>query len=313
MLYIIYIIEGIQNLDLIKFSNKNLNARINIYGKNNDTLEITFLNEERDIYNYLICEIFYKTNYIDKMVYSIGKNEINEPYKFFGGTPLNITKNLNKFTFNNNQNKISEIKIDFNNGTNYIINSFNNELVEFKEEEYYLICLPENILYQFKNLFLKDLEECKYNYKLFNSLSTYRVMEKQKDFFPNISFKTENNIFYLNKENAFWPRYTHENYYLFINRYPCNNFVFGLKFLELFDIREFNLENGDLNLYLDKNKNYMIANEIKNKKLLLNYSIYIIIIIFFSFFFSIILTKIKNNYKNKKIEYYNCYFEENII
>ena len=76
----------------------------------------------------------------------------------------------------------------------------------------------------------------------------------------------------------------------------------------MFDISEFNLENGDINLYLDKNKNFMI-NEINNKKLLLNYSIYIIIIILSSFFFSIIVNNIKKYYKNKRIEYYNCYFD----
>ena len=260
MLFIMYRIEGIKNLHLFKLPNKTRNTQFNIYGKNNDSLEIIFLNEERDIYNPLICEIFYKTNYINKMIYSFGKTENNQMYKYFGGTPQDITKNLNKFIFSNNTKKISEIKIEFNDRTNYIINNFSNEYVEFREDEYSLICLPENILSQFKKIFLYKFEECQYNYKIFNSISIYKLNEEQKKFFPNITFKIEDNIIYLNQENAFWPKYIQDNIYLFINRAPCQNIVFGLKFLQLFDISEFDIQKGENILYLDKNKKYLIHN-----------------------------------------------------
>ena len=310
MLYITYIIEGIKNINLIKLKDKPLISKFNIQGKNNDTLQLIFFNEERDIYNPLFCEIFYKTKYINKMTYSIGKNEDNQPYKFFGGTPKNLIKNLNKFTFYTNSSKIINIKIEFNvknsNETKYIINNFDNDFVEFREDEYSLICLPENILYQFKNLFLYNFEECIYNYKIFNSLGTYKIKRKDKNIFPNISFNIDSKIFNLNKENAFWYNYEDESLYFFINKSPCDNIVFGLKFLELFNFREFNLENGEINLYLDKKKNYMV--EKGDRKIILNSCIFIIIILSF-LLFSFTLTKGKNYYKNKKLEYYNYYYD----
>ena len=308
MVYITYVLEGIKNLNLFQLPNKTLNFEYNIYGKNKDNLELIFLNEEKDIYNPLLCEIFYKTKYIDKMVYSLGKNIFNQPFKFFGGTPHEISKNLNKFTFNNITNKITEIKIELNNGSNYIINNINNELVEFKQDEFSMICLPEDILLKLKNIFLNKYEECTYNYKLFSSISAYKLNNKQKNlYFPEISFKIGNKFFILNKENAFFPNYEQENIYLFINRSPCRNFIFGQKFFELFDVSEYNLETGEINLYLNKKKNYII-DETENKKIIINYNFHFIITIIFFFIFLMILTLMKNYYKNKNIEYYDYYF-----
>ena len=51
------------------------------------------------------------------MIYSIGYYDENyESYKFFGGTPQKIIKNLKKFTFNNKTDFISKIEIKFDNG-----------------------------------------------------------------------------------------------------------------------------------------------------------------------------------------------------
>ena len=304
ILYIKYIIEGIKNLNLIKESEKALASKFNIY--DNENLEMIYYNEERDKFSPLICEIFYKTKYIDNMIYSIGNNEDNESYKFFGGTPINLIENLNKFSFHKNKDKISEINIGFNNGTNYLINNFDNDLVEFREDEYSLLCLPENILNKFKNLFLKNFEETIYNYKIFYRLASYKINKKQKDLFPNISFTIGNKIFNLNPENAFSTKYNLDDDFFFIIRTPCDKIIFGLKFLELFNFREFNLETGEINLYLDKNKNFFIEKE-ENKKIF-NSSICFIIIIISIFLLSLILTKAKNYYKNKKIEYYNYYY-----
>ena len=305
ILYIKYIIEGIKNLNVLKLQGKPLISKFNIY--ENENLEMIYYNEERDKFSPLICEIFYKTKYIDKMIYSIGKDEDNESYKFFGGTPLNLIQNLNKFNFHKNTDKIQEIKIQFYNGTNYVIDKFDNELIEFREDEYSLLCLPENILNKFRNLFLKDFEETIYNYKIFNSLTTYKINKHLKYLFPNISFTIGNKIFNLNKENAFSTKYDLDDDYFFIIRTPCDKLIFGLKFLELFNFREFNLETGEISLYLDKYSNVMLEKE-ENKKTILNSSICFIIIFISIFFVSLILTKAKNYYKNKKIEYYNYYY-----
>lgn len=305
ILYIKYIIEGLKNLNLLKTSGKTLMSKFNI--NDNGNLEMIYYNEERDKFSPLICEIFYITKYIDKMFYSIGNNEDNESYKFFGGTPINLVENLNKFSFHKNTDKISEIKIEFNNGTDYLINNFDNELVEFREDEYSLLCLPENILNQFKNLFLNNFEETIYNYKIFYRLTTYKINEKQKELFPKISFRIGNKIFNLNRKNAFSTKYNLEDDNYFIIRTPCDKIIFGLKFLELFNFREFNLETGEINLYLDKSKNFLVEKE-ENNKTIYKSSICFIIIIISIFFVSLILTKAKNYYKNKKIEYYNYYY-----
>ena len=307
MIFITYVLGGIKNLNLFELPQKTNNNEFNIYGNNNDNLEIVFYNEETDTHNPLLCQIFYKTKYIDKMIYSIGKNEYREPYKFFGGTPQNITKNLNKFTLNTKE--ITEIKIEFANGTNYIIDEFDNKLVEFKEGESSMLCLPEDILIQFQKLFLNQFKECTYNFKLFEGSGVYKLNEGQKKLFPNINFKIGNKILILNQENAFWPKYITEDIYLFINSRPCNNFVFGLKFLQLFDVSEFNLDSGEINLYLNKNKNYIVDEKENYKNENLKSNIHIIFIIFSIFIFSITLTYSKKYVKNKKIEYYNYYYE----
>ena len=307
MIYITYTLGRIKNLNLFKLPQKTINNEFNKYGNNNDSLEIIYYNEETDTHNPLLCEIFYKTKYIDKMIYSFGRNEYREPYKFFGGTPQNVTKNLNKFTLNTKE--ISEIKIEFVNGTNYIINGFNNNQVEFKEDESSMLCLPENILNKFQKLFLNQFKESIYNFKLFEGSGVYKLKKGQKALFPNINFKIGNKILILNQENSLWPNYINDDIYLFINNRPCNNFIFGLKFLSLFDVSEFNLDSGEINLYLNKNKNFIVEEKEKYKNENLKSHIHIIIIIFSIFIFSVILTYSKTYYKNKKIEYYNYYYE----
>ena len=89
-------LEGIKDLSLFKLPKDGLNEQYILYGENNNSIRIQYLHREIDIFNPLLCELFYKTKYIDKMVYSIGYFEKNRPYKFFGGIPENITKNLKK-------------------------------------------------------------------------------------------------------------------------------------------------------------------------------------------------------------------------
>ena len=301
--YILYKLGNMKNLDLLKLPK---NTDLKRFTKNNNNLELSFEYQERDRYNPLICEIFYKTKYIDKMIYSIGKDENGMPYKFFGGTPQNITKNSYKYTFNNKANKIIGIDIEFNNKTKYNIDLKNkNELFEIKEDFYSMICLPENILTKFTELFLKDYKVYDYQYEVFRSYYIYKLTDEQKKLFPTILFKIENLNFTLNNKNIIFNHAddSKEGNYLFINKVPCNNFIFGLKFLELFDISEFNLESGEINLYLNKGNNALAGkgNNIDN------YSIIIIVLSFFGISMIIILVRIYN--KNKKMEYYNYFYD----
>ena len=59
---------------------------------------------------------------------------------------------------------------------------------------------------------------------------------------------------------------------------------------------------------MDKNKDYIILKK-DNKIDIKNSNFNIIAIIFFLLLISIIITVLKNNYKNKKIEYYNQFYD----
>ena len=141
-------LEGINNLSLFTFpKNKTNGEDYELYGDKNSSIKMIFPGKEKDIFNPLICEIFYKTKYIDKMIYSIGYYENNEPFKFFGGTPDKIIKNLNIFTFNNKADFISKIGIINNNGKIITINiEEKNKIFRFDEEYGNMIGLPLKFL-----------------------------------------------------------------------------------------------------------------------------------------------------------------------
>ena len=303
--YIIYKIQGMKNLDLLKLPKT---TDLNRFIKKNNNLEFTYEYQEKDRHNPFICEIFYKTKYINKMIYSLGKDENGQIFKYFGGTPNKIAKNFEKFTFNNKTSQITEIKIYFNNNTNYIIDIYNkSQTYEIKEDFYSMICLPENMLLQFNELLFKDYKEYDYKYEIFRSYHIYKVTEEQKNLFPTITFKIENKIITLNKDDFFNEDINDigEGSFLFINKVPCSNVIFGEKLLKLFDIREFNLENGEVNLYLNKSSNLIQFSIIQN-------NIEHIIILISIFVVSFITTLFKTYdkiYKNRKMEYYNYYLD----
>ena len=98
-----------------------------------------------------------------------------------------------------------------------------------------------------------------------------------------------------------------KKYHLF-NEYSCNNFIFGNEFFNLFDFKEFNLENGEINLYFDKNIN-LIINDYKENKIVIIISKFNIMILFSFIIVFIIIYILKKYHKNKKIEYFKYYFE----
>ena len=120
--------------------------------------------------------------------------EIKIIYHFFyGGVPNKISQHLNLYKFEQND-EISDIKINFKNGTNYTIDLNNiNNTIEFSELQE-TICLPSKILYQFKNIFMNKFK--KYN-------NYYMLNDEQKNLFPDIELKIGNKKIILNTKNFF--------------------------------------------------------------------------------------------------------------
>ena len=98
----------------------------------------------------------------------------------------------------------------------------------------------------------------------------------------------------MNKNNIFNKSVDIEEKYLYINGILCDNIIFGLKFLELFDINEYNLETGEINLYLNKSSNNLF-------EIIINTNNLEIKIIIFSFIIISIITSLAKIYhKNNK-------------
>lgn len=296
---LIYRLEGIKNLNLINITEYKSDCDVKIYGKNNDSIEfIYYWKNENKYTNDVICKLLYKTQYINKNIYAIG-NLNNKLYKFYGGLPEDIIKEkqLNKYSFNKND-KVSEVIVGFSNGGNNIYKV--NKLVEISTSEFLAVCIPNE-----PSIF-KDYEKIKY-LDVIHASFIYKLSDKQQRDFANIFFKIGNKTINLDKDKLLFN--TSDGYYLYIN-YNCQNFVFGKKFLNLIDFKEFDLETGELNLYVDKRKD-IIKEDIENKKVLLNSGfnkIYLIIIFFSFIIFLMSITVVKNYHKKKKIEYYNNYY-----
>ena len=62
-------LEGIKNLNLFILPNNKTYEKYGLYGGKNNSIWISFQKREKDIFNPLLCEIFYKTKYIDKIFY----------------------------------------------------------------------------------------------------------------------------------------------------------------------------------------------------------------------------------------------------
>ena len=166
----------------------------------------------------------------------------------------------------NKTNKIDQIKIEFNNENNYLINVNEEEsLIEFDENYNYMICLPFNVFYIFENVIFKNYQ-IKMVMLIFFKLNIYQLNDEQNNLFPNISFKIGNKILKITKDFLYMT--INKKYHLF-NEYNCNNFIFGNEFFNLFDFKEFNLETGEINLYFDKNIN-LIINDYKENKISYN-------------------------------------------
>jgi hypothetical protein len=195
----------------------------------NDVIKFTIFDNNMNKLNPLLCDLFYQTNYINQKIYSVENDARNNPYKYFGGTPSELIENLNKFEFKNNEIPIF-----------YLLRGNGEE----KEELYETIIFnPENqleinegfekncaksILEEWGSLFW-ELDVIKYKFEDSDTVISFRNEKLNEN--SDGSFK---DIFY---------------------DYPCDNLVLGSKFLNLINVREFNLETGDVTLFTtDDNK-----------------------------------------------------------
>ena len=317
--FIIYKLEGIKNLSLGNFDDFHINFgdSFEIFGLNKDKLEMRVSGHEFDDCNDLLCKIFYRTNYIDKMLYSFGINERNELYKFYGGIPENLKKNLNKITFNNKTDKLSEINFELNNGTNFTLNIKRDYLFKIDDTKDFFFCLPYNIFYTFKELFTNNTLEIYYpNDIVYQKTLLYYLNKTEKEIFPkSISFKIGNKNIILKKDQMISLDYINKNssfFLLLINSEPCYNekMIFGKKFLEFFNFYERDLESGEYNLYFNKSSENIIKEEEKENILLNSDSKNQINIIIFIFIACTLTLGIFRQYHRRKAnESFNYYFE----
>ena len=314
-----YKIENMKNLNLFVPENLNRNFLTEISGEKNDILSLSFdsyAGKELDSENRIICELFYQTKYIDKKIFSISNNLENKSYKYFGGTPQNLIENLNQFTFFTNDS-ISEIELISNDKKNHKIkiNSTMNNKIEFNDDDY-MVCFSHDIFSELKNILFNHYRDTFFFiYKTkYIQYQIFDLDEEQKKNFPEIKIKIGNKIISLNKNDLIrednyidLKGYDDLHNYLFIKSSPCDNNIFGLKFLEKFEMREYNLETKEINLYLSKNKS-LIKNENSNSLALNSYginltfiSLYFLVIIF------IIMLSIRNSHNNKYYQYFISY------
>ena len=203
----------------------------------NDVVKFTIFDNNMNKLNPLLCDLFYQTNYINKKIYSVENDARNNPSKYFGGTPSELVENLNKFEFKNNEIPIFYLLRD--NGAEkeelYETIIFNPQN-ELKFNEGFEKNCAKSIIEEWGSLFW-EFDIIKYKFEESGTVITFRNEKLNKN--SDGSFK---DIFY---------------------DYPCDNLVLGSKFLNLINVREFNLETGDVTLFAtDDNK--IISNKLFN-------------------------------------------------
>ena len=309
----IYTLKNMKNLKLIINNPETLHLPIS--GENKDIVKFSYESdfpEEVAGGNKKLCELLHVTKYINKKIFAI-----KYPLKYFGGIPNEIMHNLNKYTFYNNDT-VSEVNILFNDNQNDNININLNESnkIEFNDESH-LICLPHNVFSKFNNSLFNQYKKKDYALKrYYPSFPAFDLTYEQRKKFPQINFKIRNLNITLNKKDLIYEDSviyiqgdTREEYihnYLFIKNTPCDNFIFGLKLLEKFDIREYDLENKEFNLYLNKDNDFIKSEDNNIKIKLNNFSnsmITLLILLFFIFGTMFLFYK----QKNKNFEYNNDY------
>ena len=315
----IYRLEGIKNVNLLNLKELD-NCNIKIYGKNKDSIQLDFNFSFQDKFNNIICKILYKTKYIDKMIYSYGIIN-NRNYKYFGGTPENIIKEkeLKKFTFNKDD-RVSEIIIRSSDDShaeiygNEIIDTLNGEerSIKLLDNDNIMVCIPSRHTKLLKSYKIGDYRD----YENLRPYPTpyYQLDKRQQKLFESISFMIGNKNITLNRDKILFQPEGTDVHFLDITISDCNEFTFGKKFIKLFEFSEFNMETKEVSLFMNQKEKIIKEKELNNEreKEILNSNInsnYYIVILFLSFIvFMMSITLIKNYHKNKKIQYYNEYY-----
>ena len=238
------------------------------------------------ITKYFICELLYRTKYIDKFIYSLDNNN----FVYFGGTPEYLIKNHNNYTFGDKPYRsiyfnsiVSNISIEINDKYKFKVDLYNKLLFSYDMKCPGIICIKS-----------QDFKKFKEQYD--NFLIENNILSKK----ATISFKISDKIVNFT---------TNESPYEYL--VEGNIFSLGKKFLTLFDYREYNLENGFVNFYMDKNKSNFV--HIYNEKMVdtktIKYnSCFYDYFIYFIFLFLTIFTFIKTYDRNK-----NLYINTNLI
>ena len=117
----------------------------------------------------------------------------------------------------------------------------------------------------------------------------------------------------INRDQVLLHTEGSDDYFLEISD-SCWKITFGKKFIKLFELSEFNMKTKEVSLFMNKKNKTIAETEINNeiRKEVLNSNInsnYYIIILLLSFIvFMISITLVKNYHKNKKVLYYNEYY-----
>ena len=303
LFWAVYRLEGIKNLNLTEFKDYYR------YGKNNDSIQLELGTNGDDIYNDEICKLLYQAKYIDKMIYSYGRVN-NTKYKYFGGTPENIIKarKLKKFTFKKDE-YVSKIIIRIPDQYseiygNEIVDTLNGEgrYIEIEENGIFSLCIPRQ---HGKLLNLFGIDE---NSEYYKNNFLYQLNITKQKFFESISLMIGNKNITLNRDSILFSDYRLDI------QFGCKTITFGSHFLDLFEFIEFDMETNEINFFMSQNSTILTEKEVNNeiKKELMNSSInsnYYFVILLLSFIvFMMSITLVKNYHKNKKIKYYNEYY-----
>ena len=284
-----------------------------------------------------LIRILKKTNYIENNILGfdfIKQNEKSIIYLypgrknlFLGGISNELKNNKKKISFdfiNDNiynrqkenfwelKDKISNIEIDFLNGTKYKINNLTNEelKVEINDQFNYQFCAPFNFYKIFNNIIIKEIYERKYNGKYHNfikNINQFNFSDEGKNLFPNIIFNIGKKSFILKKDNFFRDEYLFNEKNIFLIDFSCDYFSFGSSFLELFQFTEIDFDKNVINLYENKEQKFIVEKE----NIVFNSIIFIIK--YFGIFLLILFFYLRKKRNNKIKDYYLSYFNEELL
>ena len=98
--------KNLHLFNIKQLENNKITFDYEIYGEKKDEIHLSFSflanepSKELDRYFIIICQFLYQIKYINKKILSISEDL---SFRYFGGTPEHLIKNLSKYTFNLNE------------------------------------------------------------------------------------------------------------------------------------------------------------------------------------------------------------------